>query len=147
MMTDDGERLRARANKQEVIDAPLAAETEPHRWRRTLAEKVDTIVKMRGLTQRDAEHEALEHVVVEYSNATHPDTDTTRCGHCGGPETPDATLPFGVGERHTSLHQRCWVPWRERRWTEAIAALAAMGITEPARRPSSLCRNRSTPTR
>jgi hypothetical protein len=28
-----------RANKQAVVDAILAAETEPHRWRRLLAQK------------------------------------------------------------------------------------------------------------
>jgi hypothetical protein len=43
-------------------------------------------------------------------NATHPDTDPTRCGHCGGPETPDATLlPFGVAER---MAKDCWELWR-----------------------------------
>ena len=137
-----------RDNKQAVMDAILGAETESDRWRRVLAEKVETITQLRGLSRHDAEREAFQHVLIEFLNATHPDTDPTRCGHCGDPETPDATLlPFGVGERHAWLHQRCWVPWRERRWTEAIAALVAMGITEPARRPSSLCRNRSTPTR
>ena len=143
-MTNDAEQLRARANKQEVMDA----ETKPHRWRRRKAEKADSITRLRGLPRPEAEHEAFEHVVVEYLNETHPNSDPTRCAHCRGPETQASPLlPIGWGDRHAWLHQRCWVPWRERRWTEAIAALAAMGITEPARRPSSLCRNRSTPTR
>jgi hypothetical protein len=37
MMTNDVERLRARDNKQAVVDAILAAETESNRWRRVLA--------------------------------------------------------------------------------------------------------------
>jgi hypothetical protein len=42
-----------RDNKQAVIDASLAAETESDRWRRILAEKVETIVKIRGLSRPD----------------------------------------------------------------------------------------------
>jgi len=81
MMTNDVERLRARANKQEVMDA----ETKPHRWRRRKAEKADSITRLRGLPRPEAEHEAFEHVVVEYLNETHPNSDPTRCAHCRGP--------------------------------------------------------------
>jgi hypothetical protein len=118
-----------RDNKQAVVDAILAAETESDRWRRILAEKVETIVKMRGLTRPDAEREAFQHVLIEYLNKTNPNTDPTRCGHCGGPETPDAILlPIGVGERHAWLHTDCWELWREARRTAAIAELAMMKI-------------------
>jgi hypothetical protein len=49
MMTSDVERPRARDNKQAVTDASLAAETEPDRWRRALAEKTAaTIMQLRG---------------------------------------------------------------------------------------------------
>jgi hypothetical protein len=122
-----------RANKQEVMDAILAAETQSDRWRRILAEKLETIMTIRGLTLHDAEREAFEHVVIEHLNDTHPNTDPRVCANCRGPDLPlTPTLPFGVGERHAWLHQRCWVPWRERRRTEAIAALAAIGISESA---------------
>jgi hypothetical protein len=104
-MTNDVERLRARDDKQAVVDAILAAETEPHRWRRVLAEKVETIMTIRGLSRLDAEREAFQHVLIEYLNETHPNTDPIRCAHCGGPETPNATsLPIGWGDRHAWLH-------------------------------------------
>jgi hypothetical protein len=97
-----------RNNKQAVMDAILAAETEYDRWRRALAEKVETITQLRGLTRPDAEREAFQHIVVEYLNETHPNTDPARCAYCGGPETSAATLlPFGVGERHVWLHSGC----------------------------------------
>ena len=68
-----------RDNKQAVMDAILAAETESDRWRRTLAEKVETITRLRGLARPDAEREAFKHVLVEYLNDTHPNTDPTSC--------------------------------------------------------------------
>jgi hypothetical protein len=36
------------ANKQEVIDTLLAAETEPHRWGHVLVEKVATLMSILG---------------------------------------------------------------------------------------------------
>jgi hypothetical protein len=98
------------------VDAILAAETESDRWRRILVEKVETIIQLRALPRLEAEREGFEHLMVEYLDSTHPNTDPTRCGHCGDPEPSAATLlPVGWGERHAWLHQRCWVPWRERR--------------------------------
>jgi hypothetical protein len=46
------------ANKQEVMDATLPTDTESDRRRRVLAEKVETIMTIRGLTRPDAEREA-----------------------------------------------------------------------------------------
>jgi hypothetical protein len=123
-----------RDNRQAVIDAFLEAETEPDRWRRRLAEKIETIVKIRGLPRPDAEAEAFRHIVIEYVNETHPDTDPHVCAHCRGPDLPlTPTLPFGIGDRHTWLHQRCRDRWGEARRKAAIEMLAAMGITEPSK--------------
>ena len=61
MVTNDVERLRARDNKQAVMDAILAAEAESDRWRRILAEKVETIIRIRGLTRPDAERARVRH--------------------------------------------------------------------------------------
>ena len=77
-----------RDNRQAIIDAFLEAETEPDRWRRLLAEKIETIVKMRGLPRPDAEAEAFRHIVIEYLNETHPNTDPRVCAHCRGPDLP-----------------------------------------------------------
>jgi hypothetical protein len=120
-----------RDHKQEVIDALLEAETEPDRWRRRLAEKIETVMRMRALSRREAEREAFQHLVVEHLNATYPNTDHRICAHCRGPDLPlTPTLPFGVGDRHAWLHDRCWAPWREARRAAAVKELAAMGIEQ-----------------
>jgi hypothetical protein len=122
-----------RDNKQAVMDAILAAETESDRWRRVLAEKIETVVKIRGLPRPEAEHEAFQHVLIEYLNVTHSDTDPNLCAHCGSPETPDATLlPIGWGDRHAWLHSGCLDPWRAQRRLRAEDDLARLGVARPA---------------
>jgi hypothetical protein len=122
-----------RDNKQAVMDAILAAETESDRWRRVLTEKTDAITTIRGLSRPDAEREAFQHVLMEFLNATHPNTDPIRCAYCGKPETSDATLlPFGWDERHSWLHRDCWEPWRVKRRVNAEDDLARLGVVRPA---------------
>jgi hypothetical protein len=119
-----------RDNKRAVMDAILAAESEPDRWRRLVAEKIETIIKMRSLPQASAKAEAFKQVVIEYLDDTYPDTDPRVCAHCRRLDLPlTPTVPYGVG-RHAWLHPRCWEPWSEQRRVEAIAALAAMGVAE-----------------
>jgi hypothetical protein len=121
-----------RHNKQTVMDAILAAETDPDRWRRRRTETIETIITMRGLARPDAEREAFKHLLIEYSNETHPDTDPARCAHCGGPETSAATLlPFGWGDRHAWLHSGCLDPWRAQRRLKAEDGLARLGVVRP----------------
>jgi hypothetical protein len=121
-----------RDNRQAVVDAFLSAETEPERWRRILAEKVETIMKVRALERPNAEREAFRHVVVEFANATHPNTNPHVCVSCNKPDLPlTPTLPHGVGERHVWLHQHCHQSWSDRRRNEVVASLAGMGIVEP----------------
>jgi hypothetical protein len=125
-----------RENKQAIMDAILAAETEPDRWRRALTEKVETIMQPRGLTRHDAEREAFRHLMVEYLNATHPNTDPTRCAHCIKTETPDATLlPFGWGEGHAWLHRDCWASWRDQRRAKVEDDLARLRVVKPGEWP------------
>jgi hypothetical protein len=132
MMTNDAERLRACDNKQAVMNAIPAAETESDRWRRILAEKVEIIMTIRGLPQAGAEREAFAHLLTEYLNATHPNTNPTRCVWCGKLEAPDRTLlPIGVGVRHAWLHSICADPWRARHRAVAITELMAMKIEAP----------------
>jgi hypothetical protein len=121
-----------RDNKPAVMDAILAAETPAGRWRRLFAEKVDTLMQFLGLPRPEAEREASRHIVTEYSNKTHPNTDPNRCAGCGKPETPGATLlPIGWGERHAWLHSLCVESWHQKRREQAVARLAVMGIVEP----------------
>jgi hypothetical protein len=101
-------------------------------WRRRLENMVETIVRVRGLPPAEARKEAYRGLVVEYLNATHPNTDPIRCAHCGKPEISDATLlPFGWDERHAWLHRACADPWRARRCEVAVAELAALKIEDP----------------
>jgi hypothetical protein len=102
----------------------------PERLRRIFAEKIATIVKVRGLERADAEREAFQQVVVEYANETHPNTDPRLCAWCGRPGLRIPLLPFGVDGRCVWLHQQCHQPWSARRRVEVVAALATMGIVE-----------------
>ncbi len=77
-------------------------------------------MRARSLPRPGAERAAFGIVLVEFLNATHPDTDPLRCAWCGKPE---ALLPIGVGERHAWLHDCCWAPWREDRRKAAIETL------------------------
>jgi hypothetical protein len=91
--------------------------------------EVVRVMQIRDLSRSDAERIAFENVLVEHLNATHPDTPSDRCAHCGLAETQDSVLlPIGAGSRHAWLHGDCWAPWRERRRAEAIDQLVAMGI-------------------
>ena len=49
-------------------------------------------------TRIEAEKVAFENTVTAFLDATHPDTDPSRCAHCGRPRrlTP-SLLPIGVG--------------------------------------------------
>ena len=101
-------------------------------WPWLFEERVAHVMRLRNLPQVEAERAAYEIVLVEFLNASHPDTDPNRCGQCGKSETPgEILLPIGVG-RHAWLHDRCWQAWRDRRRTEAIAMLAEAGITKPS---------------
>jgi hypothetical protein len=103
------------------------------KWIKAFADNVAAILRVRNIPRVEAEGVAFANTVIAFLDATHPDTPSGRCAWCGKPETPGAALlPIGWGDRHAWPHGCCWAAWRVRRWTEAIAALAEMGITEPA---------------
>jgi hypothetical protein len=111
------------------LEAPDELAAGTHRWLRKFEDRTIVVQRVRNLPQAEAERAAFEIVVVEFLNATHPDTDPNRCASCGKSETTDATLrPIGVGDRHAWLHDECWAPWREGRRAQAIAALAEAGV-------------------
>ena len=111
----------------EALDDPAAA---ARRWRRKFEDRTIVVQRVRNLPQAEAERAAYDIVLVEFLNATHPDTDPSRCACCGRAETPrDSPAANRRGCRHAWLHPNCWAPWRERRRREAIAALAEAGIT------------------
>jgi hypothetical protein len=94
--------------------------------------QVDRIIQIRGLPRPEAERAAYGVVLTKFLNATHPDTDPTRCAHCGEKETPnEALLPIGWGARHSWPHDRCWPTWRKRRRAAAEEELARLGVVKP----------------
>jgi hypothetical protein len=111
------------------LEAPDDRCADASRWRRKFEDRTIVVQRVRHLPRVEAERAAYEMVLVEFLNATHPDTDPSRCAWCSRPETPGGVLlPIGVGARHAWLHDACHAPWRERRRAEAIAALAEAGI-------------------
>ena len=111
------------------LEAPDEPAAGTHRWLRKFEDRTVVVQRVRNLPQAEAERAAYNIVLVEFLNATHPDTDPNRCAHCGRLETVDAPLlPIGVGVHHTWLHSDCWEPWRERRRAQAIATLAQAGV-------------------
>jgi hypothetical protein len=112
----------------EASDDPAA---QVHRWLRKFEDRTIVVQGVRNLPLAQAERAAFDIILVEFLNATHPDTDPGRCAWCGKRELPsNILLPFGVST-HVWLHDLCWAPWRERRLAEAIAELAKAGIAEP----------------
>jgi hypothetical protein len=102
------------------------------RWHRRFDDRSIVVQRARDMPPEQAKAEAFRHIVIEYLNETHPDTDPRFCAHCRGPDLPlTPTVPFGVGERHAWLHPRCRDPWTEARRKAAVALLTEMGITEP----------------
>jgi hypothetical protein len=115
-----------------LLEAPDDPAAAAHRWRRKFEDRTIVVQRVRNLPQAEAERAAFDIVLVEFLNATHPNTDPNRCAACGRPETPGGVLlPIGVGARHAWLHDCCWAEWRDGRRAEAIALLAGMEITEP----------------
>jgi hypothetical protein len=94
-----------------------------------------------GLPRAEAEADAFACCVVEWLNRNPARSSPVICCWCGVVEREDKPLlPFGLGSAGQAwLHDTCWMPWRKRRETEALAALAASGVTEPlhSRRPLS----------
>jgi hypothetical protein len=97
--------------------------------RQTFEAEIARVMQIRGLSRLEAERAAFDIVLVEFLNATHPDTNPNRCAYCGKPEAPDATLlPIGWSDRHAWLHPDCGAPWRADRRAKGIAALAEAGV-------------------
>jgi hypothetical protein len=126
------EVLDALHDHKEAVVAELGRIAVAGEQRRIFEDHIAKVMRVRDLPRLEAERIAFDNLVTERLNETHPDTDPSRCVHCGGAETPSAPLlPIGAGARHVWAHSNCWSPWRERRRTEAIAELAAMKIEAP----------------
>jgi hypothetical protein len=87
-----------------------------------------------GLPRPEAAARAFECCVVDWLNHNFERSPPGRCLACGGGDHHyDALVPFGVeSSGHVWLHSRCWPSWRTARKSEAVIALAEMGIAPPA---------------
>ena len=98
-----------------------------------------------GLPRSQTEAYAFECCVVEWLNR-HPHSSTpTRCAQCDGlGSTSAVVLPFGTDPgTHVWLHAECWEAWQDARRSQAVKALALMGINPLV--PSTQGRGRENP--
>jgi hypothetical protein len=84
-----------------------------------------------GLPREEAEARAFACCVVEWLNRNPVSSPPGRCLGCGGTDhAHDPLLPYGIELTGRAwLHSPCWSLWYADRKAQAIAALAAMGIT------------------
>ena len=88
-----------------------------------------------GLSRSQAEQGAFACCVVEWLNRNTVSSMPGRCLGCGGSNhSHDPLLPYGIEPTgHAWLHARCWPSWHQDRKAEAVAVLAAMGISAVSR--------------
>jgi hypothetical protein len=88
-----------------------------------------------GLSRSQAEQRAFACCVVEWLNRNTVSSMPGRCLGCGGSDhSHDPLLPYGIEPTgHAWLHARCWPTWHQDRKAEAVAVLAAMGISAVSR--------------
>jgi hypothetical protein len=100
-------------------------------WRTFFDERTRIAEFDGGLPRLQAEARAFACCVVEWLNRNPVSSPPGRCLGCGGTDhAHDPLLPYGIElTGHAWLHSRCWSPWYADRKAQAIAALAAMGIT------------------
>jgi hypothetical protein len=129
------EALAALRDHKEAVVAELSRiAATAGEWSRIFEGHVATVMRVRRLPRPEAERAAYDIVVVEFLNATHPDTDPNRCAWCGRAETPGGVLlPFGVGP-HAWMHSDCWESWRAQRRAKAEEDLARLGIVRSTER-------------
>lgn len=86
-----------------------------------------------GLSRGQAEAHALACCAVEWLNRNPVRSPPGRCLRCGcGDRAHDPLLSYSAHSTGDAwLHSRCWPAWYAGRKTEAVAALATMGIGHP----------------
>jgi hypothetical protein len=104
-------------------------------WRSFYDERAAIAEHQGGLARSAAEIQAFDCCVTEWLNRNPVVSTPDRCCWCNGGERQDnVLLPFGVDSvGHAWLHGDCWRQWRNSRESEAVAALAALGIISPSR--------------
>jgi hypothetical protein len=101
-------------------------------WRAFFDERAGIAEFSGGVARKEAETRAFACCVVEWLNRYPAPSPPGRCAWRGGAEMPGTiVVPHGTEpNHHTWLHCECYPPWRHSRETEAVAALAAMGVRD-----------------
>ncbi len=86
-----------------------------------------------GLSRVDAEAQAFECCIVEWSNRYPCQSEPGRCVACGTPDRGGHTVvPFGTASHgHAWLHPECWEEWHRERRKRATDGLGAKGLPIP----------------
>ena len=113
------------------LEKPASVSPTATKWIKAFEDNVAAILRVRNAPRVDAERVAFANTVAAFLDANRPDTDPTRCTHCGLSERPNDLRPMGGGVRHSWVHNDCWEAWSKHRRARAIEALAAMGIVSP----------------
>jgi hypothetical protein len=86
-----------------------------------------------GLPRGQAEAHAAASCIEEWLNRNFVRRPPERCVVCGGDHIHEPLLPLAIElTGHAWLHSSCWPYWHAKRKTEAVTALAVMGIASPA---------------
>jgi hypothetical protein len=122
-------------NKRDIVALlqPCSGGRTAEDWHIFFAKRAAIAEIQCGLPRPEAEARAFACCVVEWMNHNFVVSPPGRCLACGGSDhRHDAVLPFGVEPTGRAwLHSRCWPAWHADRKTEAIAALAVIGIALP----------------
>ena len=113
------------------LEKPSPISPTAAKWIKAFEDNVAAILRVRNAPRVEAERVAFANTVTAFLDANRPDTDPTRCAHCGSLERPNDLRPMGGGARHSWVHSDCWEAWSGHRRARAIEALAAMGIVSP----------------
>ncbi|EYD75385.1 hypothetical protein Rumeso_03032 [Rubellimicrobium mesophilum DSM 19309] len=130
---------RLRQHKAEVIGLLRreAGTWSTEDWQAFYDERAGIAEHDGGLLRPEAEVQAFESCVAEWRNQHPVGSAANCCLHCGGPDTSaEPLVPFGIEPTGPAwLHHRCWDAWYAGRRDRAVAALAAMGITDGGTSP------------
>ncbi len=127
-----------RQNKAEIVAllTTPGSDWSAEDWRAYFDERVGTAEHDGGLSRADAEQRAYECCVVEMLWQNPPSASgPERCAHCSellGEPGRDG-LPYLTGDGgHTWVHSGCHGDWTAQRRSEAVAALAFLGLRPQA---------------
>lgn len=112
-------------------------------WQVSFDERVGVAEFDGGLPRPAAEVRAFAACIVEWVNRNFVRSPPGRCLACGaGDHADDMLLPHGLDPTGSAwLHSRCWPTWHAGLNAQAIAGLAAIGITPPPKSPNDFGKN------